>query len=87
MLKRLAFTAHVYEPASGSWHRQELPGPPDFQSRWKSWLVFRTATLLLGFAPVEPLDHYGERIRAHTETYGPQVWFLSYQADVRLRSE
>ena len=58
MLKRLVFTAHVYEPASGSWHRQELPGPLDFQSRWKSWGVFRTATLLLGFAPVEPLDHY-----------------------------
>ena len=28
-----------------------------------------------------------ERIRAHTKTIGPQVWFLSYQADVRLRPE
>ena len=87
MLKRLVFTTHLYEPASGSWHRQELPGPPDFQAWWKSWLVFRTAMLLLDASPVEPLDLYGEHIRTFTETYGPQVWFLVYQADVRMRSE
>ena len=43
--------------------------------------------LLLDASPVEPLDLYGEHIRTFTETYGPQVWFLVYQADVRMRSE
>ena len=54
---------------------------------WRSWLVFKTAMLLLAAVPPEPRDLYGEHFRALSEVYGPQAWFRIYQADVQMRSE
>eukprot|EP00969_Alexandrium_andersonii_P079766 3517037-Alexandrium_andersonii.AAC.1 len=50
-------------------------------------MVFRTAMLLLKQCSPEPLDLYGEHLRSRHEACGNEVWFLVYQADVRMRSE
>ena len=86
-LKRLMFTGFTYSVQTGEWQRAQLPGPGDFSLWWKSWMVYRTALLLLRQVKIEPLDLYGEHIRCLHETYGAQAWFLVYQADVRMRSE
>ena len=63
MLKKLMFIAYRYNMHSGEWARQELPGPPDFSTWWKSWMVLKTTFLLLDAVAPEPLELYGEFIR------------------------
>ena len=87
LIRKLMFTAFTYSVQTGEWQRQELPGPPNFESWWKSWLVYKTTLLLLDACSPEPLDLYGEHIRSLRERLGDEVWFLIYQADVRMRSE
>ncbi len=45
-----------------------------------------TFLLLGGFKP-ERLDLYGEHLRSFITKYGPECWFLVYQADIRMRGE
>jgi hypothetical protein len=87
LLRKLTLMAYHYNAPEGTWKRVELPGPPDFESWWKSWLVLKCTLLLLGSVKPERLDLYGEHIRSFITTYGPTCWFLVYQADVRMRSE
>ena len=86
-LKKLTLVSFSYQVETGTWKRVELPGPPDFNSWWKAWLVLKTTLLLLQCVDSERLEHYGEFIRQLVEMYGPESWFLIYQADVRFRSE
>ena len=85
-MKPLTFVSQTLDFTSGEWKRQE-PGPPDFNARWRSWKVLRTALLLLEISAPEPLDLYGEHIRTPTETFGQHRWSIIYMADVRMRSE
>ena len=87
LMRKLHLVAHHYEPSDGSWRKQDLPGPPDFATWWRCWLVFRCTMILLRQAKPEPLELYGELIRDLSQNYGPSCWFLVYQADVRMRSE
>ena len=87
MQHKLHLVAQQFNPQDGSWQRLDLPGPPGFSDWWRCWLVFRCTMLLLNAAKAEPLDLYGEHIRTLATTYGPQAWFLIYQADVRMRRE
>jgi len=86
-LKKLSMVAFTYQVESGTWKRIEVPGPPDFATWWRCWLVFKTTLLLLGCVTTERLEHYGEFMRQLCETYGPEAWFLIAQADDRFRSE
>ena len=86
-MKRLMFEAHQYNPADGTWHRQDLPGPSSFEAWWKCWLVFRCTLLLLKMVAPEPLDLYGEFIRRLSADAGPACWFLVALADTRMRAE
>ena len=86
-LKRLSLVSFSYQVETGSWKRVEIPGPPDFATWWKCWLVFKTTLLLLGAVSTEKLEHYGEFVRTLVDMYGPDAWFLVYQADDRFRSE
>ena len=86
MVGKLSFQAWNFQP-DGTWHRKELPGPPSFEHWWSSFRVLRTAILLLDLAPPEHLDNYGEMVRTFANQYGPQSWYLVYQADTRMRSE
>eukprot|EP00969_Alexandrium_andersonii_P126589 5595331-Alexandrium_andersonii.AAC.2 len=47
---KLSHVAFSFNVASGTWARQELPGPPDVEAWVKCWNVFKTAMLLLGEA-------------------------------------
>ena len=69
MQAKLVFTAFRYSVATGDWLRRELPGPSDFASWWKCWMVLKTTFLLLGAVSPEPLDLYGEW-RRRTRTAG-----------------
>ena len=86
-LKKLTMVAFTYQVESGTWKRIEVPGPPDFATWWRCWLVFKTTLLLLGCVSTERLEHYGEFMRHLCETYGHEVWFIIAQADDRFRSE
>eukprot|EP00971_Amphidinium_carterae_P339884 6477937-Amphidinium_carterae.1 len=58
--KKLKFAAFKFG-ADGTWTREELPGPPDFQSWWKCFRTYKTLLLLLDIVDVEPIDNYGEK--------------------------
>ncbi|CAE8651021.1 unnamed protein product, partial [Polarella glacialis] len=85
LLRKLVFVSFSLSPA-GDWQRRELPGPPDFETWWRCWRVYKVALLLLDVADPERLEAYGEHIRGLHNTY-VDSWFLVYQADVRMRSE
>jgi len=87
MLRRIMFTSFKYNPGTGEYQRQELYGPPDFASWWKSWVVLRTALLMLGEVRPQPLDLYADHIRKLHDQYGAACWWLIYAADARMRSE
>ena len=87
LLRKLTFVEHCYLPASGSWKRQELAGPPDYEAWLRCWLVFECAMLLLRQVKAERLRMYADIIRGFHLQYGASVWPIIYQADVRMRSE
>lgn len=86
MLTKLTYFAYTHLP-DGSWQRNSLPGPSTFELWWAAFRVLRCTLLLLEVVPPEILDAYGEFIREQNTAYGPDAWFLVYQADVRMRSE
>ena len=85
LLHKLSYLSYTFMP-DGSWQRRELPGPPSFDHWWTSFWVLRTTYLLLGLAPSEAIDNYGELIRGFSSIYGAGAWFI-YAADVRMRVE
>ncbi len=87
LIRKLTFISYHYNAPEGTWKRLELPGPPDFDSWWKSWLVLKCTFLLLGGFKPERLDLYGEHLRSFITKYGSECWFLVYQADIRMRGE
>jgi len=85
--KKLMFQAQNFCIDSQTWKKVELPGPSDLPTWWKCWLVYQTTMLLGDWVSAEPLAKYGEFIRNLLEQFGPSVWFIVYQADIRMRSE
>ena len=86
-MKKISHMAYTFLPASGEWKRVEMPGPPCYDTWYKSWLVFECALTLLGTVRTERLRQYSEAIRGYITMYGPSIWPIIYQADVRMRSE
>jgi hypothetical protein len=86
MIKKLTFMAMVIGP-DGRMRKVELRGPSDYDSWWASWRVLRTALILFEAVSPEVLDNYAELIRKFSKAYNEQVWFILYQADVRMRQE
>jgi len=87
LVRKLMFTSFVFNVVTGTWHKAEQPGPPDFDTWWKSWKTYKCLMLLLKAIDVEHLDAYGELVRDFANTYGASCWWLCYQADVRMRAE
>ena len=85
-LRRLTFTS-VQWGVDGSYHKKEIPGPPDIDQWWQSWRLLKTTFLLLELVSPERLESYGEFFRNLANRFGPQCWFICYQAEVRMRSE
>jgi len=86
-IRKMTFQSYTFQPADGSWKRQELQGPSSFLHWWKSWVVLKTALLLLRAVQPERLDAYGEHVRTLNDRFGASSWFIIYQADVRMRQE
>jgi hypothetical protein len=86
-LRKMTFAAYHFSPSDGSLQKRELVGPPGFDEWWKSFRTFKVLLILLGAVTPETLDTYGEKIRSLHQQYGPQFWWVIYQADVRMRSE
>jgi hypothetical protein len=86
LLEKLVLLAFVLLP-TGYWQKQELDGPPSFDSWWNCWRVYRAAMLLLDAADSETLDNYAELVRSLALRYGRECWFIVYTADQRCRSE
>jgi hypothetical protein len=64
-----------------------MPGPPDFDTWRKSWMVFKRTMILLKVIKPEPLDAYVEHIRSLYEAHGQAHWFIIQQADIRAQLE
>jgi len=65
----------------------ELKGPPLLQDWIRCYRVLRTALIMLGEVTPGALDAYERQICRYHERYGPSIWVLLYQADVRMRLE
>ena len=87
LVKKIMFVAFLYSALTGEWTRKELPGPPSFDTWWVCWRFFKVVILLLQICMPEIVDNYAEFIRDLHILYGPECWFVIYQADVRMRSE
>ena len=55
MLRKLTFVAYTLG-FNGEYTKKELPGPPDFDTWWKCWRVFKTVFLLLRVVSAERLE-------------------------------
>jgi hypothetical protein len=87
LLKKLTYVTQNFDPSTNSWHRHELPGPPDYDAWIRSWQVYECCLLLLKITKIERLKQYSELIRGYVLQYGPAIWPIVYQAEVRMRSE
>ena len=65
----------------------EIVGPPTHADWFKCYLVLRTALIMLDQVGLATLDRYASQINEFANRYGPIVWHIIYQADVRARLE
>ena len=86
--RKATLLSYTPDVDTGTWKPSHvLPGPATFESWHNSWLVFRTAMIMLCGADTQRLDQYASFIRTLFETYSAKCWWLISQADTRLRSE
>ena len=71
----------------GVWAYTEMKGPPGIVEWTASYRVLETALIMLGAVSQHWLRAYRRLIVRWAHRYGPKVWSLLYQADVRMRSE
>jgi hypothetical protein len=69
----------------GELRQAECFGPATFLDWEASYKVWRTGCLMLGAMSINTLDLYYNTIKSYVQRYGPSVWMLLYQADVRAR--
>jgi len=85
-MKKLKCTGLVMGP-SGALHQATILGPPSYEEWLASFMVFRTGCIMLDVLSPATCEYYYKHIGAYAARYGPQVWPLLYQADVRARLE
>ena len=86
MMRRLRLTG-LLMGEGGHLRHVELPGPPDFAMWEKCYRVLRTGLLMLEAVSVSALDAYAAHFKRYHERYGPRVFLIQYQAEVRTRQE
>ena len=84
--KRLK-TSGLVIGASGALQMQAILGPPTIDDWKASWIVFRTGSIMLDQITPATCDYYMKHIAEYAARYGPEVWPLVYQSDVRARLE
>lgn len=65
----------------------ELAGPPTFAMWQRCYRVLRTALVSHNAVSPAKLDAYHDHHLQYHERYGPRVWHIQYQGDVRCRQE
>jgi hypothetical protein len=71
----------------GTFATQEFRGPPTFEMWDQCYQILRTGLIFLGEVELGPMEMYRERIKRYITKWGPGLWHLVYQADVRMRRE
>ena len=65
----------------------ELYMPPTYDQWEKCYNILATILRMTKVVSLVAVDRYRAHIRKFATRYGPKVWHLVYQADVRMRSE
>ncbi len=73
--------------AGGILQQAQLFGPPNIDEWLAGFAVFRTGAIMLGEISPATLDLWVKVITGYASRYGPEVWALVYQTDVRARLE
>jgi hypothetical protein len=84
--KKMKMVGLVMGP-KGELHQTECFGPSTFSDWEQSFRVFRTGCMMLEAISSSALDQYHDLIQRYYQLYGPSVWLILYQADVRARME
>ncbi|MDE0916350.1 MAG: hypothetical protein OSB57_14335 [Planctomycetota bacterium] len=71
----------------GSFIEAELFGPPSYGQWEECFDVLATGLLMLDIVSRNKIADYKDHIRELAAAYGPKVWHLLYQTDVRCRQE
>lgn len=86
MLRKVKLSGmHIAE--GGELRHIELPGPPNFAMWEKCYRVLRTGLIMHDAVSVSNLDSYCAHFKRYFERYGPRVFLIQYQAEVRTRQE
>ena len=73
--------------ANGSLQQSQLFGPPCLEEWIAGFTVFKTGSVMLGELTPSVCDHWMKNIAEYARRYGPSVWPMIYQAEVRARLE
>ena len=84
--KRLKMTGLIMG-ANGKLEQQQLYGPPNVDEWVAGWTVFKTGSIMLGHMTPATCDHWSKMVLNYAKMYGPSVWPLIYQSEVRARLE
>ena len=91
LLRNLRFVSQVFDPATGTYSKRELPGPPTIVEWRRSYKVWRYAMMVLGAASAPVLDRYAERVERVYRDWGvmggEDLWWVTLLADVKMRGE
>ena len=85
-MKRLKMTGTVVGH-DGRHVPVEVFGPPSFDLWERSYDILSTTLCMTKSVSISALGRYKALIKRFASRYGPTVWHLIYQADVRMRSE
>lgn len=73
--------------SDGTIQQVQMPGPPNVESWQEGFGVFRTGCIMLDQISIATLGMWSQMVVDYSHRYGPRVWPLVYQAEVRARSE
>ena len=86
LMRKLRLTGLMLT-AGGDLRNVELAGPPTFGMWERCYACLKTGLLMLGAVSISNLLKYHDLMKKYHERYGPSVWHLQYQSEVRQRQE
>ena len=86
LLRKLRCTGLQLMPG-GDLRNIELAGPPTFGMWERCNNCLKTGLIQLQAVGIAKLLRYHELHKRYSERYGPSVWHIQYQCDVRMRQE
>lgn len=86
MMKRIKLSGYFIE-RDGTLRTVELYGPTNLGAWLQSYNVLMTVLVMIDAVDLGHLQKYRSHIERLAERYGPRVWSVIYQGDVRCRLE